>query len=74
VVPRSRGGESVWDNVVTACSPCNLRKGDRSLDEVAMELSKPPGPPAPVLFIRLAAPKIPTSWQPYLAGLSTATA
>ncbi len=74
VVPRSRGGESVWDNVVTACSPCNLRKGDRSLDEVSMELAKPPGPPAPVLFIRLAAPKIPSSWQPYLAGLSTSTA
>jgi 5-methylcytosine-specific restriction endonuclease McrA len=74
VVPRSRGGESVWDNVVTACSPCNLRKGDRSLAEVAMELPKPPGPPAPVLFIRLAAPKIPSSWQPYLAGLSTSTA
>jgi 5-methylcytosine-specific restriction endonuclease McrA len=74
VVPRSRGGESVWDNVVTACSPCNLRKGDRSLAEVSMELAKPPGPPAPVLFIRLAAPRIPSSWQPYLAGLSTATA
>jgi len=38
-----------------------------------MALAKPPGPPAPVLFIRLAAPKIPSSWQPYLAGLSTST-
>src|SRR5581483_479569 len=28
VVPRSRGGGSVWENVVTACAPCNLKKGD----------------------------------------------
>ena len=33
VVPRSRGGDSVWENVVTACGPCNLRKGDRLLEE-----------------------------------------
>lgn len=29
VIPRSRGGRSTWDNVVTACSSCNLRKADR---------------------------------------------
>jgi 5-methylcytosine-specific restriction endonuclease McrA len=66
VVPRSRGGDSVWENVVTSCAPCNLRKGNRLPEEVAMTLSRPPRPPAPVLFIRLAAPKIPPSWQPYL--------
>jgi 5-methylcytosine-specific restriction endonuclease McrA len=74
VVPRSRGGDSVWENVVTSCAPCNLRKGNRLLEEAAMELSRKPRPPAPVLFIKLAAPKIPTGWQPYLnaAGASTA--
>ena len=39
VVPRSRGGDSVWENVVTACGPCNLRKGDRLLEETPMHLS-----------------------------------
>jgi 5-methylcytosine-specific restriction endonuclease McrA len=73
VVPRSRGGDSVWENVVTSCAPCNLRKGDRLLEETKMELRSPPRPPAPVLFIRLAAPTIPRGWQPYLAGLGTAT-
>lgn len=29
VVPRSRGGRTSWENVVTACGHCNLRKGDR---------------------------------------------
>ena len=74
VVPRSRGGDSVWENVVTSCAPCNLRKGDRLLEEAAMRLSQAPRPPAPALFIRLAAPKIPTSWQPYLGRFGTATA
>ena len=38
VVPRSRGGDSVWENVVTSCAPCNLRKGNRLPHEVSMEL------------------------------------
>jgi 5-methylcytosine-specific restriction endonuclease McrA len=72
VVPRSRGGDSVWENVVTSCAPCNLRKGDRLLDEVKMELRAPPRPPAPVLFIRLAASRIPSGWEPYLAAFGHA--
>jgi 5-methylcytosine-specific restriction endonuclease McrA len=74
VVPRSRGGDSVWENVVTACAPCNHRKGDRTLEEAMMELRFPPRAPAPVLFIQLAAPKIPDGWQPYLSAYGAATA
>ena len=77
VVPRSRGGESTWENVVTSCAPCNLRKGNRLPHEVHMELRHQPRPPAPVLFISLATPKIPTRWERYLAyagGATTATA
>ena len=29
VIPRSKGGSSSWDNIVTCCAPCNRRKGDR---------------------------------------------
>ena len=36
VVPRSRGGHTVWENVVTACSPCNLLKGSRLPREARM--------------------------------------
>ena len=74
VVPKSRGGESVWENVVTSCAPCNLRKGNRLLDEISMALRKPPRPPAPALFIRLATPKIPQRWEQYLGPYATATA
>ena len=66
VIPRSKGGDSVWENVVTACAPCNLRKGDRLLEEISMTLPRQPRAPAPVLFIRLAAQRVPESWRQYL--------
>lgn len=36
VIPISRGGMNIWENVVTACSPCNNRKGSRLPAEVGM--------------------------------------
>lgn len=36
VVPRSRGGRTTWENVVTACGKCNLRKGGRLPGETSM--------------------------------------
>ena len=36
VVPRSRGGRTNWENVVTACSVCNLRKANKSVQEIEM--------------------------------------
>ncbi|MGL4311604.1 MAG: HNH endonuclease [Paracoccaceae bacterium] len=42
VLPRSRGGITSWENVVAACSPCNLRKGSRSLKQTGMQLRRPP--------------------------------
>ena len=74
VIPRSRGGGSVWENVVTSCAPCNLRKGNRLPHEVHMVLQHPPRPPAPVLFIRLATPKIPKRWERYLGAYGSAKA
>ncbi len=36
VIPRSKGGLTTWENVVAACSPCNLRKADRLPADVGM--------------------------------------
>ena len=45
VVPRSRGGVTSWENVVAACSSCNLKKGARSLKQAGMSLRKTPRQP-----------------------------
>ena len=45
VIPRSKGGVTSWQNVVAACSRCNLRKGAKSLHQVDMNLRKPPRQP-----------------------------
>jgi 5-methylcytosine-specific restriction endonuclease McrA len=77
VVPRSRGGDSVWENVVTSCAPCNLRKADRLPHEAGMLPRTRPRPPAPLVFITLAAPEVHPAWELYLGPsghrLKTAT-
>ena len=45
VVPKSRGGGDTWKNLVTACNPCNNRKGNRTPEEAGMELLTEPGEP-----------------------------
>jgi 5-methylcytosine-specific restriction endonuclease McrA len=46
VVPRAAGGVTSWQNVVAACSSCNLRKGSRPLHRTGLALRKPPRQPA----------------------------
>lgn len=46
LVPRSKGGQTTWDNVLAACSPCNLRKGSKSLKEAGMQPSRLPFAPS----------------------------
>jgi 5-methylcytosine-specific restriction endonuclease McrA len=66
VMPRSRGGASDWENIVTACAPCNRRKGNRTPVETGMHPRRAPRAPGPTIFIRVAAPVIPPGWQQYL--------
>jgi len=46
LLPRSRGGKTNWDNVVTACSNCNVQKGGRLLTSSGMLLQKKPFQPS----------------------------
>ena len=46
LVPRSRGGHTTWGNVVAACSPCNLRKGNKTMSEASMYPSQMPFQPS----------------------------
>ncbi len=44
VVPRSRAGETTWENLVACCHQCNNVKGNRTPEEAGMKLAKPPRP------------------------------
>ena len=66
VIPRSRGGASDWENIVTSCAPCNRRKGNRTPVETGMHPRLKPRAPGPTVFIRVAAPVVPPAWQQYL--------
>ncbi len=66
VIPRARGGPSSWENSVTACAPCNVKKADRLPHEVGMQLRSTPTQPGPALFITLATPEVPNVWLTYL--------
>ena len=43
--PRTKGGETHWDNVVTACSSCNVEKGGKLLESSRMKLTQYPYQP-----------------------------
>ena len=46
LLPRSKGGETNWDNVVTACSSCNVKKGGKLLKFSGMSLNQSPFRPS----------------------------
>ena len=66
VIPRSRGGKSVWENIVASCASCNRRKGSHLPREIKMHPRSKPRAPGPTVFIHIASPTIPHAWQPYL--------
>lgn len=68
VIPRSKGGNSGWENIVTCCAPCNRRKGDRLPTQANMVPRQPPRAPSAAIFVHIAAPVIPQAWQRYLVA------
>jgi 5-methylcytosine-specific restriction endonuclease McrA len=66
IVPRSRGGETLWENVVTACGPCNRRKGDRTPQEAKMPLKRQPRRPRYLALTLLEGARAPQVWNKYM--------
>jgi len=67
VIPRYRGGEQTWENVVSACIPCNRRKAGQTPKEAGMRLMNCPCPPRDHLPFYIPLPlKTRTQWQKYL--------
>jgi 5-methylcytosine-specific restriction endonuclease McrA len=53
VNPVVKGGGKSWENIVTACRPCNLKKGGRTPEEAGMRLKHPPREPVWLPFLGL---------------------
>lgn len=67
VVPRSRGGEHCWENVVASCKSCNSRKEDRMLNESNFVLHKMPVAPKGRAWIYLLG-AVNEEWVPYVGS------
>jgi 5-methylcytosine-specific restriction endonuclease McrA len=68
IVPRSKGGQTSWENVVAACRTCNMRKGDRTPEEAGMALRKKPGRPHYIAFLLLSEAGPKDVWKKYVYG------
>ena len=66
MLPRSRGGRDSWENLVTACTKCNTRKGSRTPDEAKMPLKRKPYRPNHITFMRQIMGTVQDQWKPYL--------
>jgi len=68
VTPRSRGGRTCWENIVSACYACNRRKANRTPSEAGMKLLATPVRPTwmPSVQIRVSAKSVPDAWRDYV--------
>jgi 5-methylcytosine-specific restriction endonuclease McrA len=53
VVPKRHGGKTAWDNVVCSCRKCNMKKGDKYLNQTGMKLMTQPRRPKYIPYISL---------------------
>ena len=69
VIPRVRGGRTVWENIVTSCYDCNEKKAHRTPDEAGMRLLRKPFKPKtlPLSYLQIDRRTIPEAWEPYCA-------
>ena len=56
IIPRYRGRQHTWVNVVSACIACNRRKPDKATEEAGMKLRRPPPTRQPLLLHPLSIP------------------
>lgn len=66
IMPKSRGGRDRWENLVTACNTCNVKKGNRTPDEANMPLKIKPYRPVHITFFQHLMNGVQENWKPYL--------
>ncbi|WP_150462034.1 HNH endonuclease [Nesterenkonia ebinurensis] len=70
VIPKSRGGDSSWGNLVACCGPCNVRKGDKTLEQLGWKLLITPKAPPHHMWLPAELDAPCDAWMPFL-GQST---
>ena len=63
VIPRSKGGLNTWTNMVTSCFSCNVKKGDKSLEQSKMKLNSQPYEPQ--FFTEIAGRSLENVWETF---------
>ena len=66
VIPRSKGGNTAWDNVVAACKPCNQRKKDYLIENCSLNLLREPKKPSYRSIIKKRIGNANLKWKEYL--------
>ena len=66
IIPKSKGGDDSWENLVAACLPCNNKKGDRSPEEANLKLKIRPYAPNHIMFIKSSIGRLEDNWKPFL--------
>ena len=68
VIPRSKGGHTTWENIVSACYDCNRDKSNRTPGEAGMKLLSVPVRPTwmPSVQIRVSTKSVPDAWRDYV--------
>lgn len=71
LIPRSKGGQSSWTNLVTACKNCNTKKGDYTPEQAGLILRVRPSKPSYLMFLRTNM-GLREDWIPYLERKASA--
>jgi 5-methylcytosine-specific restriction endonuclease McrA len=68
VMPRHQGGRHTWENLVSACGPCNRKKAGRTPEQARMKLHQIPVRPAGSIYLNIPFHLVQTQqhWQKYL--------
>ena len=66
IMPRSRGGPHVWENVVSACIPCNHKKAGLTPKEANMRMLKKPTAPRPNPYYMFHHRSILEEWRQFM--------
>jgi 5-methylcytosine-specific restriction endonuclease McrA len=68
VTPRSRGGRTTWENIVSCCYACNAAKANRTPAEARLTLRSVPTRPTwlPSVQIRVSTKSVPDAWRDYV--------